>query len=115
MEVVGKIKLVNAEQIISETYKKRELVVVTDEQYPQSIMIEFVQDKCNLVDNFSVGQSVKVGINLRGREWLDPKTDKNRYFNSLQGWRVEQAQEVEQQMSSAPTQLEKEANDDLPF
>ena len=116
MEVQGKIKVIGATETFGDSgFRKRELVVVTEEQYPQPIMIEFVQDKCNLVDNFSVGQSVKVSINLRGREWLDPKKNVNRYFNSIQGWRIEQAQEVEQQMSSAPTQLEKEANDDLPF
>jgi hypothetical protein len=49
--------------------KKRELVVTTEEQYPQHIMIEFTQDKCDLLNNYSVGETVKVGINLRGREW----------------------------------------------
>ena len=43
MEVTGKIKVLGAEQQISTSFKKRELVITTDEQYPQSIMIEFVQ------------------------------------------------------------------------
>jgi hypothetical protein len=46
MEVTGKVKVVNPEQQVSASFKKRELVVTTEEQYPQHIMIEFTQDKC---------------------------------------------------------------------
>ena len=51
MEVIGKIKLVGATQTFgSNGFRKRELVVTTDEQYPQMIMIEFVQDKTDLLN-----------------------------------------------------------------
>jgi hypothetical protein len=33
-------------------------------------MIEFTQDKCDLLNNYSVGETVKVGNHLRGREWV---------------------------------------------
>jgi hypothetical protein len=68
MEVSGKVKVVGGEQQVSPTFKKRELVVTTDEQYPQSIMIEFVQDKCDLLNNVTVGEEVKVSINLGGKK-----------------------------------------------
>ena len=45
MEVTGKIKVINAEQQVSASFRKRELVVATEEQYPQFISINFVQDK----------------------------------------------------------------------
>ena len=82
MEVTGKIKVISEEQQISPTFRKRELVVTTDEQYPQSIMIEFVQDKSDLLNNFSVGEDVKVSINLGGREWVNPQGE-TKYFNSI--------------------------------
>ena len=69
-------------------FRKRELVVTTDEQYPQMIMIEFIQDKTDLLSNYKVGQDVKVSINLRGREWINPQGEA-KYFNSIQGWRIE--------------------------
>jgi hypothetical protein len=53
-------------------------------------MIEFTQDKCDLLNNYSVGETVKVGINLRGREWVSPQGE-TKYFNSVQGWRIEKA------------------------
>ena len=70
------------------SFVKRELVVLTDEQYPQSIMIEFVQDKADLLNNVSVGDDVKVSINLGGREWVNPQGE-TKYFNSIKGWRIE--------------------------
>ena len=89
MEVRGSIKVIGEVQEISATFKKRELVVSTDEQYPQTLSIEFIQDKTDLLNKFEIGQNVKVGINLRGREWENPQTKEIKYFNSIQGWRIE--------------------------
>ena len=89
MEVIGKVKVVGAENQISTSYTKRELVVTTDEQYPQSIQIEFPQGKCNNeLDTLDVGDDVKVSINLGGREWVNPQGE-TKYFNSIKGWKVE--------------------------
>ena len=89
MEVQGSIKVIGEVQEISTTFKKRELVVSTDEQYPQTLSIEFIQDKTDLLNKFEIGQNVKVGINLRGREWENPQTKEIKYFNTIQGWRIE--------------------------
>ncbi len=89
MEVQGSIKTIGKTQTFGEKgFRKRELVLNTDEQYPQSILIEFVQDKCDILNNYSEGQRVKVGINLRGREWVNPQGE-TKYFNSIQGWRID--------------------------
>jgi len=125
MEVSGKVKVINAEQQVSASFKKRELVVTTDEQYPQHIMIEFTQDKCDLLNNYNVGEAVKVSINLRGREWVNPQGE-TKYFNSIQGWRIEKLQAeapAAQQMPPMPvaeafapaTDFKEEEHDDLPF
>jgi len=125
MEVTGKIKVINAEQQVSASFKKRELVVTTDEQYPQHIMIEFTQDKCDLLNNYKPGEAVKVSINLRGREWINPQGEA-KYFNSIQGWRVEKvqaeapAQAQQAPMPATPTfepapNFNEEEHDDLPF
>ncbi len=105
-------------------FRKREVVVTTEEQYPQPIMVEFVQDKCELLNNFSVGQKVKISINLRGREWTSPQGEV-KYFNSLQGWRIEnlQSENAAPDMPPVPPadafepadNLNEEDHDDLPF
>jgi len=56
-------------QQVKDNFQKREVVVETDEQYPQQIKVEFIQDKCTLLDDYNEGDRVKVHFNLRGREW----------------------------------------------
>ena len=124
MEVQGKIKMIDETKTYGNNgFRKRELVVTTEEQYPQHIMIEFVQDKTDLLNNFQVGQNVKVSINLRGREWVNPQGE-TKYFNSIQGWRVENLEQaVSGDMPPLPpedafepaTDLNDEDHDDLPF
>jgi hypothetical protein len=89
MQVEGTLKVINDEQQVSDKFRKREIVVTTDETYPQHILIEFQQDKCNLVDNRNVGDKVKVSINIRGREYTNKTTGEVKYFNSIQGWKIE--------------------------
>jgi len=88
MEVNGVIKVIGGVQEVSASYKKRELVVSTNEQYPQTIAIEFAQDKTSLLDFYNVGDDVKVSINLGGREWVNPNGE-TKYFNSVKGWKIE--------------------------
>ncbi|MCF1191112.1 DUF3127 domain-containing protein [Mangrovimonas sp. AS39] len=125
MEVQGRIKLIGDTQSFgSNGFRKREVVVTTEEQYPQHIMIEFVQDKTDLLNTFQVGQQVKVSINLRGREWVNPQGE-TKYFNSIQGWRIEalQADASNGNMPPMPpaeafepaNDLNDEDHDDLPF
>lgn len=113
MEVTGKIKVIGDVQEISASYKKRELVITTEEQYPQFINIEFGQDKCDLLNGLSVGQEVKVHINLGGREWVNPAGE-TKYFNSIKGWRIEKLSDVNNiEVHSAV--VVNEVADDLPF
>ena len=89
MEVTGKIKWIDETKTYGNNgFRKREVVITTEEQYPQQILIEFIQDKCELLNNYQVGQNVKIGINLRGREWTNPEGE-TKYFNSIQGWRID--------------------------
>ncbi|MFD1094808.1 DUF3127 domain-containing protein [Salegentibacter chungangensis] len=124
MEVQGKIKLIGDTKTFGNNgFRKREVVVTTEEQYPQHLLVEFVQDKCDLLNNYQVGQPVKIGINLRGREWVSPQGE-TKYFNSIQGWRIENLQpEQPGQGQSVPppdnfepaNDLNEDDFDDLPF
>ncbi len=125
MEVQGRIKMVGETQTFGANgFRKREVVLTTEEQYPQHIMIEFVQDKTDLLNAFQVGQQVKVSINLRGREWVNPQGE-TKYFNSIQGWRIEAAQDNASNPEMPPVapaeafepakDLNEEDHDDLPF
>jgi len=123
MEVLGKIKKIDETKTFgSNGFRKREMVVTTDEQYPQMIMVEFIQDKCDLLNSFNVGDDVKISINIRGREWVNPEGEA-KYFNSIQGWRIEKVQAggaepvppVEAAGFEQATNVSEEEADDLPF
>ena len=93
MEVQGRVKMIDETKTYGNNgFRKREVVITTEEQYPQHILVEFVQDKCDLLNNYSAGQMVKISINLRGREWVNPQGE-TKYFNSIQGWRIENLQQ----------------------
>ena len=88
MEITGQIKMVGETQTFGNNgFRKREIVITTDEQYPQHILCEFVQDKCDILNEYSVGESVTIGINLRGREWVNSQGE-TKYFNAIQGWKI---------------------------
>lgn len=138
MEVAGKIKFKSDHIQVSDNFVKAELVVTTNEQYPQDIKIEFHQDKCDLIDQFNAGEEVEVSINLRGREWVNPKGE-SIYFNTIVGWRIARpdtskhpqpaakpadkpaaqkpaaATQTNPQQMGGPLPGEEEEDDDLPF
>lgn len=88
MEIQGRIKQIFPSQLIQNGFEKRDLVIVTEEQYPQTIIIQFTQQRCDLLNNLQVGQNVKVYINIRGREWRSPYGE-TKYFNTIEGWKIE--------------------------
>ncbi|WP_298767337.1 DUF3127 domain-containing protein [uncultured Polaribacter sp.] len=120
MEITGKIKVLNETQKIGANgFRKREVVITTEDQYPQYILVEFIQDKCDLLNNYKVGQDVKININLRGREWINPE-GVAKYFNAIQGWRIELLSSSEDKNLASPdiepvSFLDDDPEEDLPF
>jgi len=123
MEISGKIKWIDEIRTYgSNGFRKKELVITTQEQYPQNILIEFTQEKCELLDKYEIDDNIKIGINIRGREWINPE-GQTKYFNSIQGWRIEKIEipDIENKSESFTTNTEppsqdvNEEEDDLPF
>lgn len=114
MEISGKIKVLNETQTIGASgFRKREVVIITNEQYPQTLLIEFVQDKCDMLNDFKIGEDVTIAINLRGREYQNPNGEV-KYFNTFQGWKLQR--EGEDIGPPPPPLLIEDAEDgDLPF
>ena len=114
MELQGKIKVINETQSVgTSNFLKREVVITTEEQYPQIIAIEFVQDKTKLLDKFRAGENVTIGINIRGREWVNPQGE-TKYFNSIQGWKIDKVGSSSN-MPPVPQPIPDNEEDVLPF
>jgi hypothetical protein len=89
LKLEGKlIKIFDTNQI-SDSFKKREFVIETDDKYPQMVKFELTQDNCNILDKYNIGDTVNVYFNIRGREWMNKNNDVV-YFVSLNAWRIEQ-------------------------
>lgn len=129
MELQGTVKKLFDTQTFASGFQKRELILLTQEQYPQPISIEFLQDKISLLDNIAEGEEVKIGINIRGREWTSPQGE-TKYFNSITGWRLEKsagtnnfneptqsqpAAQAQTQPANGGNPFADEEDDDLPF
>lgn len=87
MEIKGNVHRVFETQTLSEKFAKREMVLKTNEKYPQLITIQVINDKCALLDNIQEGEHVTAKINLRGREWIN-KLGEAKYFNTIEAWSV---------------------------
>lgn len=89
MEIRGKVHEIGQVQQVTDTFKKRDLIIEYTEnpQYPEYIRFEATQDRTTLFDNLTVGEEVEVSFNLRGRPWTN-KDGVTSYFNSLVAWRV---------------------------
>jgi len=124
MNISAKILEIFETTKVTDTFKKREFVVEYSEnpQYPEYIKFELIQDKCNLLDNFKVGDEVEIQFNLKGRKWTDPQGNE-KYFNSLQAWRLDKksaapaSENASQPPSEEPEWLadKGEADNELPF
>lgn len=89
MEVTGRIKeIFDIEEKGGNGFKVRKFVVVTQEQYPQELLLQTTGDKTSLLEKSKVGDLVRVSINLRGRCWVNPE-GKNVYFNSIDAWNIQ--------------------------
>lgn len=83
LEITGRLIVKMPTQQIKDSFKKREFVVETTEQYPQKIKLELTQDKCDILDTYKEGDVLKVSFNLRGSVWQE------KYYVNLQAWRIQ--------------------------
>ena len=120
MQLQGTIKKIGDTKTFASGFQKREMILLTQEQYPQPISIEFLQDKCDLLDNVKEGQFATVYINIRGREWTNPQGEV-KYFNSITGWKIENEPTKVEKPEKPINKVEQEnpftdeEDDDLPF
>jgi len=113
----GTIKVINQTQVITEKFSKREFVIETDSQFPQLNSFQVTKDKCNLLDNFKVGQQVEVFWNLNGKEWTSPAGEV-KYFNTLEAWKIDVLGAVNMppiSVASTPPPTQEVEDDGLPF
>ena len=79
MDITGTIKLIKEEQVITETFTKREFVITTEDRYPQDIQFDLIKEKGALINGYNQGDRLKVFFEIRSREY------NGKYYNN---WRL---------------------------
>ncbi len=122
-EAAGEIRAIMDTQQVTDTFRKREFALeIEDGRYPQTVKFQLVQDKTELLDDFEVGQQVRVHFNLRGREYTRKSDGATDYWTNLECWRIEKADGAEAQPDQVhfsaddpPTGSFSNESDDIPF
>jgi len=118
--ITGKLVVKKGTEQVTEKFRKREFVIADEaSQYPQEILFQLTQDRVDLLDPYEEGEVLKVNFNLRGRRWQSPKGE-TKFFNSLDAWRLEKAEDEKTGTDLPPLPESEPANmdddgDDLPF
>jgi hypothetical protein len=63
-------------------WRKQEVIVETDEQYPKKVCISFWGDKIN--PNFAAGEKLTIAVNIESREY------NGKWYTDVRAWNVEQ-------------------------
>jgi len=116
----GVIKEIFDTQEFKNNFKKREIVLVTDEDYPQHIKFEFTDENgINKLDDHAEGEKVKIAFLLKGSEW------QGKYFTNLRGVAIALADEpttgaktkkdTKKDVLSSMTIVNNNEEDELPF
>jgi len=122
-KVSGRIEVIAETVHASATFKRRDLVIeVSGDKYPQFLSLQFIQDKCDILNDYQVGQEVEVSYNLNGRKWTSP-TNEIKYFNTLAAWRISNIGSQQQAPPAAyqqPAPVQQDLSqgvddDDVPF
>jgi hypothetical protein len=115
-KLTGTIKMIGAKQDVSEKFSKREFVVTINEseKYPQDILLQLTNAKCDDINSFMEGQGVDVSFNLRGRAWTSPQGEV-KFFNTLEAWRVELSDSSASTPTDTASAVVVEDDGDLPF
>jgi hypothetical protein len=122
-EAAGEIRAIMDTQQVTDSFRKREFALeIEDGRYPQTVKFQLVQDKTELLDDFEVGQQVRVHFNLRGREYTRKSDGATDYWTNLECWRIEQADGAGDRADQAPSRADEPArdsfgsgSDDIPF
>lgn len=77
----------NEETVGQNGFKKRVLWLKTEEQYSQTLEVQFTQQNTDMLDGYKAGEKVRVTMGVGGRK--NTKNGEDRVFNSLNGFGIQ--------------------------
>lgn len=110
-ELTGVIIEIFPAQTFNKGFRKREFVIEVGDKYPQKIIFGLVQEKCDMLDSYGVGDTVAVSFDVKGRDWTD-KMGQTKYFNTLEAFRIH-GQQRAAISSKASNSFEEDDDDEI--
>ena len=107
LKLEGKIQKIGQEEQIK-NLTKRSMLLTTNDKYPQTVQLDFINEKQKELLKFNVGDEVSVDFNIRSNEY------KGKYYTNLQGWRIAQLLGEVSNLQQNPSRQPVETGD-LPF
>lgn len=111
LNATGKIlKIGKLQEVGAKNFKKRAILIeetiqTKDKSLVNIVYADFTQDKCSLLDNFSVGQMVEIALNVKSNE------HEGKYYTNLTAYAIKESGD-----NTATNQNILSSNDsDLPF
>jgi hypothetical protein len=114
----GVIKTIFDTQTFKNNFKKREIVLISEDEYPQEIKFEFTDETgINALDNYLEGETVTIAFVLKGNEF------QGKYYTNLRGIAIADLvvennngkKEKKVKTKSSPVFKSAPSEDDLPF
>ena len=112
--IQGQIHKIFETSVVSEKFSKRDVVIKTNDQYPQLVIVQFTQDRCDMLDPYNEGQEVDLSYNIQGREWTSP-IGEVKYFNTIIGWKIQPVGPVASQPAANTPVNSQVVDNDPPF
>lgn len=109
-ELTGTIIEIFPSQTFNKGFRKREFVIESGDKYPQKIIFGLVQEKCDMIDSYGVGDTVVVSFDVKGRDWTD-KMGQVKYFNTLEAYRISGQQRAS--INSRANQADEDDDDEI--
>ncbi len=118
-DISGRLIEIFPTQDITASFKKREFVLETVEnfngrEFSEMIKFQLTQDRCDVLDSFSVNDELSVKFNIKGRKW--EKDGKVNYFTNLEAWKLERlSNNTHPPLDEMPPGLMEDGEDLVPF
>jgi hypothetical protein len=85
MEISGKLKLILAEETFASGFNKRSFVIAVEDRYPYDVCFDLLKEKVAMIDNFQIGENLKVSFDVKSREY------NGKWFTGCTAWKIDRA------------------------
>ena len=85
-KLIAKLPLQSGTSSKGNTWQKQEFVIETGDQYPKKICSNLWGDKADQLNQFNIGDDIKVSFDLESREF------NGRWYTDVKAWKIERPQ-----------------------